>query len=121
MKKTISVTEAVQKVWDVALANRIPGEQYDVKQTLDAEALPYQGLGAGFSLRWERGWGIDARLSVRSTVRDGRVVLALGMSWSSGELSAHVAMAAANLHSQVASLACWMQSVIDSLPEIKAE
>lgn len=117
--KSISLTAAVQRVWEVALSQRIAGEAPQTTRELDAKEPPSQAVGGGFYLRWERGWALDAKLRVGVTVRDGELVLTVDVGWSSSGLPPPAARTAAALHSDVADLACWMQSVIDSMPAIR--
>lgn len=118
MKESISITEAVERIWKIAVEKRIAGESIQTRRELDAVGLPSQVISKGFSMRWERGWAVDARLSVDTTVANGAIVVRVHVAWSSSELTASSARAAATLHAEVADLACWMQSAIDSLPAI---
>lgn len=117
-KKTMNVTEAVERLWAIARTNAIPGlSPYDQRQ-LDSGVLPSQVLSSGFGLSWERGWGIDARLTVRADIQDGALALRVDVGWSSSTYSPHAARTAADLHSRVADRACWMRAEIDSLPAL---
>jgi hypothetical protein len=118
MKTPIPVVEAVTRLWDLAKSNPIPGlSPHDVRQ-METGGLPSQVLSSGFGLSWERGWGVDARLTVRTDVHGGAVCLRVDVGWSSSTYSPHAARTAADLHARVADLACWMQTVIDSLPPL---
>lgn len=121
MKKPISITEAVQRLWDIAKACPIPGLTPCDARQLESGGLPSQVLSSGFGLSWERGWGVDARLSVRADVCDGAPGLRVEVGWSSSSYTPHAARTAADLHARVTDLACWMQTVIDSLPPLTAK
>lgn len=120
-KEAISVTEGMQRLWNIARESRIPGLTYDCERELSNEAVPSQILGSGFRLRWERGWAVDVKLAVVTDIREGALCLRVEVGWSSSGLSASRARAAAVLQSQVADLACWMESAIESMPPLKTD
>lgn len=120
-KKKMSAKEGVQRLWDVARDNPIPGLRIQHQREFESGELPSQILSPGFYLNWERGWGVDAKLRVCGDVEKGLVILRVEVGWSSSTYAPHAARTAADLHARVADLACWMQTVIDSLPPLAAK
>lgn len=104
-KPTKTVAEALAEIAKTIEDHAIAG----------TKALRVSSFPDSLTAQWERGWGIDATIDVNVRREDtgGDLpsrFLVVGVNWSTGSSSPVRAIAASELHGQVARLACLLES-----------